>query len=99
MDGGILTWLLEGALGVLLIACLFFCWRLERRLNALRSGQDGLRAAAEELRHAVGQAESAVRGLRATAQDAGRELQARIDEARKLSDRMGPASRPPGRGF
>lgn len=80
---------LEALLAVLLAACLVFCWRLERRLAQLRNGQDGVRAAAAELVQATAQAEAAVRALRATASDAGRDLQARIDDARGLSDRLG----------
>jgi hypothetical protein len=80
---------LEALLAVLLAACLVFCWRLERRLAALRNGQDGVRAAAAELVQATAQAEAAVRALRASASDAGRDLQARIDDARGLSDRLG----------
>lgn len=80
---------LESLLAVLLCACLFYCWRLDRKLSALRTGQDGVRAAASELMQATMQAEAAVRTLRATAQEAGRDLQARIDDARGLSDRLG----------
>jgi len=80
---------LEALLAVLLAACLVFCWRLERRLAQLRNGQDGVRAAAAELVQATVQAEAAVRTLRATASDAGRDLQARIDDAHGLSDRLG----------
>lgn len=81
--------MLEGALAVLLAACLFYCWRLDRKLSALRSGQDGIRAAARELTQATAQAEAAVRALRVTADEAGRDLQARIDEARSTADRLG----------
>lgn len=80
---------LEALLAVLLCACLFYCWRLERKLSALRDGQDGVRAAAAELVQAAARADNAVRTMRATAQDAGRDLQARIDDARVMSDRLG----------
>lgn len=80
---------LEGVLAIMLAACVFFFWRLDRKLAALRSGQDGVLAAAAELTLAVAQAESAVRTLRATAQDAGRDLQARINDARATADRLG----------
>lgn len=72
----------------LLAACLFFCWRLDRKLAALRSGQDGLKAAAAELDEAARHAEAAVRGLRLAASEAGRDLQARIDEAKGLTERL-----------
>ena len=80
---------LEGLLAVLLVCCLFFFWRLDRKLAALRSGQDGVRAAAAELVQATANAESAVRTMRLTAQEAGRDLQARINDARATADRLG----------
>ncbi len=80
---------LEALLAVLLAACLFYCWRLERKLSALREGQDGVRQAASELAQAAAKAENAVRVMRATAQETGRDLQARIDDARTMSDRLG----------
>lgn len=80
---------LEGLLAVLLAACLFYFWRLDRKLSALRSGQDGIRQAAAELAQATAQAEAAVHNLRATAQETGRDLQARINDARATADRLG----------
>jgi hypothetical protein len=84
-----LSLILEGVLALLLAACLFYCWRLERKLSTLREGQDGIRAAAQELNHAVQRAEGAIRALRITADDAGRDLQARIETARTISDKLG----------
>jgi hypothetical protein len=84
-----ITMILEGLLAVLLAACLFYFWRLDRKLAALRTGQDGVRAAAAELAQATAQAEAAVRSMRASAQEAGRDLQARINDARATADRLG----------
>jgi hypothetical protein len=80
---------LEILLAALMCACLYYCWRLERRLNALRNGHDGIRAAAVELAKSAAQAEGAVRALRSTAQESGRDLQARIETARALAERLG----------
>jgi hypothetical protein len=80
---------IEVVLALMLGACLFYFWRLDQKLAALRNGQDGIRAAAAELLHATQQAESAVRNLRATAQETGRDLQARINTARETADRLG----------
>ena len=79
---------LEIVLACMLGACLFSFWRLDRKLGQLRSGQDGVRAAAAELVQATTQAEAAVRVLRASAQEAGRDLQARINDARATADRL-----------
>lgn len=84
-----ITFALEGALALLLAACLFYCWRLDRKLSALRTGQDGIRDAARELMQSVAAAESAVRTMRQTAHEAGRDLQGRIDMARALSEKLG----------
>jgi hypothetical protein len=80
---------IEILLALMLGACLFYFWRLDRKLAALRSGQDGVLAAAAELAQATAQAEAAVRALRATAQESGRDLQARINDARATADRLG----------
>jgi len=80
---------LELVLAVMLAACLFYFWRLDRKLTAVRNGQDGVRAAAAELQQATAQAEAAVRAMRLTAQEAGRDLQQRINDARATADRLG----------
>lgn len=84
-----ITLILEGLLAVMLAACLFYFWRLDQKLGALRSDQDGALRAAAELAQATSQAEAAVRAMRSTAQDAGRDLQARINDARATADRLG----------
>ncbi|MCX7357813.1 MAG: DUF6468 domain-containing protein [Alphaproteobacteria bacterium] len=84
-----ITLVLEGLLAVMLAACLYYFWRLDQKLGALRSGQDGALRAAAELGQATAQAEAAVRAMRSTAQDAGRDLQARINDARATADRLG----------
>lgn len=86
-----MTLVLEAALAILLAACLFYCWRLDRKLSALRAGQDGIRDAARELMESVAAAETAVRNLRAASSEAGRDLQGRIDTARSLADNLGLA--------
>lgn len=80
---------IEIVLALMLAACLFYFWRLDQKLSALRNGQDGIRAAAAELVQATQQAEAAVRNLRATAAETGRDLQARINTARETADRLG----------
>ncbi len=84
-----ITLVLELVLACMLAACLYYFWRLDTRLKALRTGQDGVLRAAAELAQATAQAEAAVRSLKMTAQEAGRDLQARIDDARKTADRLG----------
>jgi len=83
------TLVIEVVLAIMLAACLFYFWRLDRKLSALRTGQDGIRAAAAELVDATQRAETAIRSLRVTAQDTGRDLQARINDAKQTADRLG----------
>ena len=84
-----LTLVIEVVLAIMLAACLFYFWRLDKKLGELRSGQDGALKAAAELVQATAQAEAAVRAMRSTASDAGRDLQARINDARATADRLG----------
>jgi hypothetical protein len=81
--------MIDMVLMVLLIIAIGFCWRLDRQLAALKTGQDGFRQAARELMESVSQAESAVRALRQSSGDVSRELQDRIDEARLLAGTLG----------
>jgi hypothetical protein len=83
-----ISFALEVVLALLLAACLFYCWRLDQKLSRMRSGQDGVRAAAVELAQATAQAEAAIRTLRATAKEAGKELQDAVEDARRLADRL-----------
>lgn len=84
-----IAFVVEIVLALMLAVCLFYFWRLDKKLNALRTGQDGSLKAAAELAQATAQAEAAVRAMRLTAQDAGRDLQARINDARATADRLG----------
>ena len=84
-----ITLVIEVVLALMLAICLFYFWRLDQKLNALRTGQDGALRAAAELAQATAQAEAAVRAMRLTAQEAGRDLQARINDAKATADRLG----------
>ncbi len=75
----------EILLAFLLLVTVFYCWRLDRRLNALRNGQDGMREAVTDLIKATSQAEACIQGLRDTAGQSSVELDARITKAQKLA--------------
>lgn len=74
-------------LAVLLVIAIAYCWRLEGRLKALRSGKDGMLAATAELAQTIAQAQETVASLRQSADEAGQKLQSRIDEARTMTPR------------
>lgn len=88
--------LLDGALAALLVIAILYCWRLDGRLKNLRSGKDGMLQAARELQSAVADAEKAISALRSSSDQAGRDLQKRIDEARAVSSVAPPP--PPSSG-
>jgi uncharacterized protein YlxW (UPF0749 family) len=76
---------LEIALAVLLLVAIAYCMRLDGKLKTLRTGNVRMLEAARELQQSVLHAENAVGALRRSADAAGRELQARIDEARAIA--------------
>lgn len=87
---------LDGVLATLLIVTIMYCWRLDSRLKSLRSGKDGMLQAAKELRSAVTDAEKAISMLRQSSDEAGRDLQRHIEEARAAAQApsMSPTHRP-----
>lgn len=78
----------EGLVVFTLIAAGALAWRLDRRLNALRSGQDGLAAVLAELVAVTDRAEASMRALKSTGAETARDLDARTREARALADEL-----------
>ncbi len=76
---------LEIVLATLLFITIAYCWRLDGKLKSLRTGNARMLEAAKELQASVRHAESAIAALRGSAEAAGRDLQARIDEARAVA--------------
>ncbi len=75
----------EALLALLLLLTVFYCWRLDRRLNALRNGQDGMRDAVQDLINATAKAETCILALRETTGQSSTELDERITSGRKLA--------------
>ncbi len=78
----------ETALVALLCITVIYCVRLERRLAALRSGQDGLKATIAELNGAIERAGGSLRALKAAAGEAAETLESRLVRARGLIDEL-----------
>ncbi len=76
---------IEIILASLLLIAILYCWKLDQRLKSLRTGKDRMLEAARELQQSVLHAENAVTALRRSADAAGRELQAKIDEAQAVA--------------
>lgn len=75
---------LDIILSSLLVIAILYCWRLDQKLKAMRTGKDGMLEAARELQASVADAQAAIHHLRHSAEASGRDLQTRIDEAREI---------------
>ena len=79
---------LELMLSGLLAATLVYCIVLERRLAAVRKGQDGLKTMIGELNAAIAGAGASLRALKAAAASAADTLDERLKRARALADEL-----------
>jgi phage shock protein A len=80
--------IVELALSGLLLATIGYCAVLERRLSALRKGQDGLKETIGDLNTAIVNAGASMRALKAHAADAAENLDERLARARGLIDEL-----------
>lgn len=85
------AWLIPAAQALLAVSMLlvaFLCIRLDRKLDALRKGKDGVAQAAGELAVAVEKAEASVRALKAVSEAAAADLQAQVEAARATAENL-----------
>lgn len=80
--------IVEIALTVLLAATLVYCAILERKLSALRKGQDGLKSTIGELNDAIVSAGASMRMLKTAAAGAAETLDERMGRARAIIDEL-----------
>lgn len=78
----------EIALSLLLLATLGYCALLERKLTALRKGQDGLKDIISDLNAAITTAGVSMRMLKSTAAGAAESLDQGVGRARNLIDEL-----------
>ncbi|HEX3674551.1 MAG TPA: DUF6468 domain-containing protein [Rhizomicrobium sp.] len=83
-----LSFFVELTLIALLAATLVYCALLERKLSALRKGQDGFKQIILDLNSAIVSAGASMRALKASASEAAETLDARIASARSLNDEL-----------
>jgi len=76
------------ALSVLLAATLVYCAILERKLSALRKGQDGLKKTIADLNEAIVSAGASMRMLKVAAASAAENLDGRLQRGRSLADEL-----------
>ncbi len=80
--------LLDGLVVVLLGATIFFCVILDRRLKAMRSGQDGLKAIIDQLNTATARAELSIGQLKQVSGDMDAGLNERVRQAQTVMDEL-----------
>ena len=83
-----LTFYMELALEVLLVFTLVYCVILERRLAAVRRGQEGLSRTIGELNMAISGAGASLRALKSAAGEAAQTLDERLKRARLHIDEL-----------
>jgi ABC-type transporter Mla subunit MlaD len=83
-----LTFYMELGLEILLAFTLVYCVILERRLAAVRKGQDGLKRTIGELNMAISGAGASLRALKAAANEAAQTLDERLKRARLHIDEL-----------
>ncbi len=83
-----MTFYVEVALEILLAVTLCYCILLERRLAAVRRGQDGLSRTVGELNMAIAGAGASLRALKSAAGEAAGTLDERLKRARLHIDEL-----------
>jgi hypothetical protein len=83
-----LTFILELGLEILLAFTLVYCVILERRLAAVRKGQEGLKTTIGELNMAIAGAGASLRALKSAAGEAAHTLDERLKRARLHIDEL-----------
>ncbi|MGV8996849.1 MAG: DUF6468 domain-containing protein [Parvibaculaceae bacterium] len=83
-----LGWMLEIIVSLLLIATIGYCATIDRRLRAMREGQDGLRDLIGDLSGATTQALSAIAHLRQASDATGAALSEQVKRGSALADEL-----------
>jgi ABC-type transporter Mla subunit MlaD len=85
----LLTLVFESGLCILLAATLIYCVVLERRLKAVRQGQEGLNAMIGDLNASLATAGASLRALQTAAGTVGEQLDKKLAGARAAIDELG----------
>ena len=80
--------ILDALVAILLAATIFYCAMLDRRLKALRSGQDGFKATIDQLNTATARAEISIGQLKQVSGDAGSGISEQHEKARAVIDEL-----------
>ncbi|WP_394692265.1 DUF6468 domain-containing protein [Hyphobacterium sp.] len=82
------TLVFEGAVALLVLIAAVMLWRVDARLRALRSGQDGIRASIIALDEASERARASLASLQRAARESGETLEQNVRKAQGLSDEL-----------
>ena len=85
----IFTFAFEAGLCLLLAATLIYCVVLERRLKAVRQGQEGINALIGDLNASLSAASASLRALQTAAGTVGEQLDKKVANARAAIDELG----------
>lgn len=80
--------ILEGLVAILLVATVYYCVLLNRRLSNLRDGQEEFTTLVIELNEATRRAQNSVEDLKSSTIETGRELGERVTSAQVLVDEL-----------
>lgn len=80
--------LIDGIVIILLGATIYVAYRLDRRLQSVRSVQHELAGVIRDLNVAAARAEAGIQGLKLAAQSSGQELEEQIRSARAAGDEL-----------
>ena len=86
---GVSSLLIDGVLAVLLVAVIFVCFFVYRRLGTIKEGQAELRILVDQLNHAVIEAQRSVGNLKQSAAEVEGRLQIETRKASSLADELG----------
>ncbi len=84
----ILSLVTDGLVAILLAVTIFYCFHLDRKLRALRSGKDELKQVIAGLTDATLRAQQSVVVLKQSGQSVSEELTSRVSNARNLRDEL-----------
>jgi hypothetical protein len=78
----------EGLVAALLVVAVVMCLRVDRRLSALKKGQDGVQSSVIALNEATDRARAALAAVERATKQNGKTLEAQVADARKLSEEL-----------
>ncbi|MEE2526184.1 DUF6468 domain-containing protein [Hyphobacterium sp. HN65] len=78
----------EGAVALLIFLSAIMLWRVDSKLRALRSGQDGIRSSIIALDEASERARASLAALQRAARESGETLENNVKRAQSLADEL-----------